>query len=395
MSSELQSLFFVLLVAAASPIVAKILPRLQIPAVVFMIMGGIVIGPQGLGKAVESDVDLFSTLGLSFLFLLAGYELDLGLMRQDPGKLGIRAWLISAVISVAVTALLYEVGFVQDFLAIAVALTTTALGTLLPIMRDAGILESRIGPFIFAAGAVGEFLPIVAMALLLTGSGPLSGVVALVGMAAATALVLWLIRVVKQRGWGDRLQLPEESTGQTSLRWTLVILAGLVLVANDFGLDVVLGAFLAGVVLRRWAPTQIDNLERKLEAVGYGVFIPIFFVTSGMKLDVDSIVANPLRLVVFFGLLFAVRGLPALVVYRGHLNSLERWQMVFLTATALPLLVALSEVGLESGLMLPENAAALVGAGALSVLVFPLVAVGLQSRVHHAPVAEGRGPVTR
>lgn len=207
-------MFFVLLVAAASPIVAKILPRLQIPAVVFMIMGGIVIGPQGLGKAVESDVDLLSTLGLSFLFLLAGYELDLGLMRQDPGKLGIRAWLISAVISVAVTALLYEVGFVQDFLAIAVALTTTALGTLLPIMRDAGILESRIGPFIFAAGAVGEFLPIVAMALLLTGSGPLSGVVALVGMAAATALVLWLIRVVKQRGWGTGCSCPRSPPGR-------------------------------------------------------------------------------------------------------------------------------------------------------------------------------------
>lgn len=381
MDSELQSLFFVLLVAAVAPIVTKLIPRLQIPAVVFMIVGGIIIGPQGFGRAVEADVDILSTLGLSFLFLLAGYELDLNLMRQPPGKLGVRAWLISAVISVAVTAVLYEVGFVQDYLAIAIALTTTALGTLLPIMRDAGIMNSRIGPFIFAAGAVGEFLPIVAMALLLSGSGPITGVVALVGMAAATFLVLWLIRYVQRRGWGSKLQLPEESTGQTSLRWTLVILAGLVLVANDFGLDVVLGAFLAGVVLRRWAPTQIDNLERKLEAVGYGVFIPIFFVTSGMKLDVDSIVQNPLRLVVFFVLLFLVRGLPALVVYRGHLDSLERWQMVFLTATALPLLVALSEVGLESGLMLPENAAALVGAGALSVLVFPLIAVALQGKV--------------
>lgn len=381
MDSELQSLFFVLLVAAVAPIVTKLIPRLQIPAVVFMIVGGIIIGPQGFGRAVEADVDILSTLGLSFLFLLAGYELDLNLMRQPPGKLGVRAWLISAVISVAVTAVLYEVGFVQDYLALAIALTTTALGTLLPIMRDAGIMNSRIGPFIFAAGAVGEFLPIVAMALLLSGSGPITGVVALVGMAAATFLVLWLIRYVQRRGWGSKLQLPEESTGQTSLRWTLVILAGLVLVANDFGLDVVLGAFLAGVVLRRWAPTQIDNLERKLEAVGYGVFIPIFFVTSGMKLDVDSIVQNPLRLVVFFVLLFLVRGLPALVVYRGHLDSLERWQMVFLTATALPLLVALSEVGLESGLMLPENAAALVGAGALSVLVFPLIAVALQGKV--------------
>jgi Kef-type K+ transport system membrane component KefB len=390
MDSELQSLFFVLLVAGVAPIVTRLLPRLQIPAVVFMLIGGILVGPQGLGIAVESDVDILATLGLSFLFLLAGYELDLKLMRQPPGRLGIRAWLITAVISLAVTALLYEVGFVRDFLAIAIALTTTALGTLLPIMRDAGIMQGRIGPFIFAAGAVGEFLPIVAMALLLSGSGPITGVIALVGMAVATFVILWLINLVKRRGWSEQLQLPEESTGQTSLRWTLVILAGLILVADDFGLDVVLGAFLAGVVLRRWAPTHVDTLERKLEAVGYGVFIPIFFVTSGMKLDIDSIVANPWRLIVFFALLLLVRGLPALFVYRRTLLPVERWQMVFLTATALPLLVALSEVGLQSGLMLPENAAALVGAGALSVLVFPVAAVVLQQRVRQEEPAAAR-----
>jgi Kef-type K+ transport system membrane component KefB len=204
-------------------------------------------------------------------------------------------------------------------------------------------------------------------------------------MAVATFVILRLITLVKRRGWGERLHLPEHSTGQTSLRWTLVILAGLVLVADDFGLDVVLGAFLAGVVLRRWAPSHVDLLERKLEAVGYGVFIPIFFITSGMNLDIDSIVQNPLRLLVFFALLLLVRGLPALFVYRNHLSLRERWQMVFLTATALPLLVALSEVGLQSGLMLPENAAALVGAGALSVLVFPLIAVALQKRVQETP----------
>jgi len=335
-------------------------------------------------------VDLLSTLGLSFLFLLAGYELDLNLMRQPPGKLGLRAWLISAVISLAVTALLWQAGIVSDFLAIAVALTTTALGTLLPIMRDNGIMAGPLGPFIFAAGAVGEFLPIVAMALLLSGSGPITGVLALVGMGVATFVVLMAIRQVQRRGWGEKLAMPEDATGQTSLRWTLVILTGLVLVADDFGLDVVLGAFLAGVVLRQWAPAQVETLERKLEAVGYGVFIPIFFVASGMKLDVDSIVANPLRLLMFFALLLLVRGLPALFVYRGHLDRVQRWQMVFLTATALPLLVALSEVGLESGLMLPENAAALVGAGALSVLMFPLAAVSLQQRVPSEIVAEER-----
>lgn len=374
----LKSLFWVVLVAALAPLVSRVLPG-RVPAVVFMLIGGILIGPEVFAHASPDDMSLLSTIGLAFLFLLAGYELEPTLMRQPPGKIAIRSWFVSAALSIGVTLVLYQAGIINDFVEIAIALTTTALGTLLPIMRDFGIMDGPLGPFIFAAGAAGEFLPIVAMALLLTSSGPIAGLFSLVGMAAATLVALLLIRWVKRKGWGDKLMLPEHSTGQTTLRWTLVLLAGLVLVADDFGLDVVLGAFLAGVVLRQWAPVSAESLERKLEAVGYGVFIPIFFVTSGMKLDIVSILENPERLLLFFVLLFVVRGLPQLFMYRGHLDRVQRWQMVFLTATALPLLVALADVGTESGLMLPENAAALVGAGALSVLVFPLVATRLKS----------------
>lgn len=356
-----------------------------------MIIGGVLIGPEVLANASPDDMSLLSTLGLSFLFLLAGYELEPTLMRQPPGKIAIRSWFVSAALSLAVTALLYQAGIINDFVEIAIALTTTALGTLLPILRDAGVMDGPLGPYVFAAGAVGEFFPIVAMALLLTSSGPIGGLFALFGMAAATLIALLIIRWVKRKGWGEKLRLPEDATGQTTLRWTLVLLAGLVLAADDFGLDVVLGAFLAGVVLRQWAPVSAESLERKLEAVGYGVFIPIFFVTSGMKLDIISILENPLRLLLFFVLLFAVRGLPQLFMYRGQLDRVQRWQMVFLTATALPLLVALADVGTESGLMLPENAAALVGAGALSVLVFPLVATTLKSKSTATSVESATG----
>ncbi|HYW87027.1 MAG TPA: cation:proton antiporter, partial [Chloroflexota bacterium] len=146
-------------------------------------------------------------------------------------------------------------------------------------------------------------------------------------------------------------------------------------------LDVVLGAFLAGVVLRRWAPPSDKRaLDDKLDAIGYGFFIPVFFVTSGMGLDVQSIVAAPARLPVFFILLLVVRGLPALLVYRQALPAAQRLQMVFITATALPLLVALSQIGLANGTMLPENAAALVGAGVLSVVAFPAAAVAIAAR---------------
>ncbi len=386
----LKSLFWVILVAALAPLAARLLPG-RLPGVVFMIIGGVLIGPEVLGNANPEDMSLLSTIGLSFLFLLAGYELEPKLMRQPPGKIAIRSWFVSAALSLAVTAVLYQGGIITDFVAIAIALTTTALGTLLPILRDAGVMDGPLGPYIFAAGAVGEFLPIVAMALLLTSAGPIAGLFALIGMGGATLVALLLIRWVKRKGWAGQLRLPEDATGQTTLRWTLVLLAALVLVAEDFGLDVVLGAFLAGVVLRQWSPVSAESLERKLEAVGYGVFIPIFFVTSGMKLDVISIMQNPGRLLLFFVLLFVVRGLPQLFMYRGQLDRVQRWQMVFMTATALPLLVALADVGTDSGLMLPQNAAALVGAGALSVLVFPLVATSLKSSSGEKSVERAAG----
>jgi Kef-type K+ transport system membrane component KefB len=172
----------------------------------------------------------------------------------------------------------------------------------------------------------------------------------------------------------------EHATSQTTLRLTVALLFALLVVAADFGLDVVLGAFLAGVVLRRWAPGDVHALESKLDAVGYGLFIPVFFVASGMGLDLASIADAPLRLVAFFVLLLAVRGLPAMFLYRRDLSLNQRAQMALLTATALPLLVALSEIGLRTGQMLSENAAALVGAGVLSVIVFPGAAVALNRR---------------
>ena len=171
-----------------------------------------------------------------------------------------------------------------------------------------------------------------------------------------------------------------DTTGQTPLRFSILLLLGLLVLAGEFGIDVVLGAFLAGAVLRRWAPVEVHSLEGKLDAVGYGFFIPVFFVSAGMNVDVNSIVDSPVRLLVFFGLLLAVRGLPVLFVFRKELALGQRTQLMLCTATSLPLIVALTEIGLANGTMLRANAAALVGAGVLSVLLFPLTAVLLEQR---------------
>jgi Kef-type K+ transport system membrane component KefB len=387
LQQSLIDLLIVSLVAALTPILAGLLSRLRVAQVVILIVGGILIGPEVFGWAEPGGIELISNVGLGFLFLLAGYELELGLFRERAGRLALTSWLVTAVIAIAVTGALAAVDFVRAFVPIAIGLTTTALGTLLPILRENQMLEGRFGSFIMAAGAVGEFLPIVAIAIFLSAQGAFLGLVSLVVIGGVALLFTFVPRLVRNKKIRGIVSEGEHATSQTTLRWTMVLLFALLVIASNFGLDVVLGAFLAGVVLRRWAPGDVHSLEAKLDAVGYGFFIPVFFVTSGMSLDLQSIIKSPGRLVVFFVLFLAVRGLPALLFYRRELPMRGRVQLMLLTATALPLLVALAHIGLESGTMLPENAAALVGAGVLSVMVFPAVAVGL-GRSDERPLVE-------
>lgn len=379
LSLALSSLFVVALVAALAPLVVGLLPRLRLPQVVVLILGGVVVGPEALGWANAASIELLANVGLGFLFLLAGFELDLTLFRQRAGRLAVIGWALSVVLALAVVGLLEALGLVQAFVPVALALTTTALGTLLPILRDNDMLGGAFGRCILAAGAVGEFLPVVAIAIFLGANGKFLGLISLCAVGVLALLLTWAPRLVPGRV-ARIVREGEHATAQTTLRWTLALLLLLLVVAEDFGLDVVFGAFLSGVVLRRWAPGDVHALEEKLDTVGYGIFIPVFFVASGMALDLRSIIEAPARLLLFFVLLLVVRGLPTLLLYRSELSLPQRVELMFLAATALPLLVALSAIGLETGVMLPENAAALVGAGVLSVLVFPAAAAAIHRR---------------
>lgn len=388
----LEDLVAVALVAALAPLVVAVLPGPRIPQVIIFLVGGVLIGPHVLGLAETSNIQLLANIGLGFLFLLAGYELDPLLLRQRPGELAIIGWLISAVIAVGVTAALASAGYIKDYVPVGLALTTTALGTLLPILRDNDMLAGRLGEHVFAAGAVGELFPIVIIAVFLTQRGhfiALASVVLVGVLALVLSAVPWLARnSTVQRV----IREGQDATGQTTLRWTAVLLFALLAVASRFGLDVVLGAMLAGIVLRVWTRRlSIDTtgLEHKFDAVGYGIFIPIFFISSGMTLDLKAISEDPLRLLLFFVLLLIVRGLPSLLVYRRTLPLRQRAEMTFITATTLPLLIALAEIGMQDGVMIPATAAALVGAGVLSVLVYPQIAVGLHRSVPLTPAGAG------
>jgi Kef-type K+ transport system membrane component KefB len=379
----LQALLAVAIVAALAPVIAAALPKLKVPQIVIMILSGILIGPAVLGIANTASLTLLSNVGLGFLFLLAGYELDTALLRERAGRLAIAGWCISAVIAVGAVGGLTAIGFVRDYLPIGLALTTTALGTLLPILKDNDMLSGQFGRYVLAAGAVGEVFPILAIALVLTRRREFVTTASIALICGAALLLAVAPRFLGQERLRALIRQGQRATAQTTLRWSFVVLLALLVLAARFGLDVVLGAVIAGVVLRswsRWMGVDITPLEQKLDAVGYGVFIPIFFVVSGMKLAIGTIIANPLRLVVFLALLLVVRGLPALFVYRKVLPARQRLEMTFITATTMPLLIALAEIGLSDGVMLKANAAALVGAGVLSVLIYPLIAVALARR---------------
>lgn len=373
----LVELFAVVAVAAVAPLVAAFIPHQRVPQVVLLIIGGILIGPQGLGLQPLTEVQLVANVGLGFVFLMAGFEIDPAVLFARAGKLALVAWATAAVLATVAVGALAAIGYVKAYVPVALALTTTSLGTVLPSLREQGMLDGRLGRYFLASGAVGELLPILAIAIFL---GVHSSLAALVSIAAIGLIALALAsaqRLLRGRRVADLVVQGADSTGQTTLRWSMLLLIGLLVLAGEFGLDVVLGALLAGVVLRRWAPGDARAFESKLDAVGYGFFIPVFFVVAGMGVDLPSIMEAPERLFVFLALLLLVRGVPVLVVYRHALAVRERTQLMLFTATTLPLIVALTQIGLNNGTMLPENAAALVGAGVLSVLVFPFVAVSM------------------
>ena len=377
--TELYSLLVIAAIAAATPLLVGLL-RLPVAEVVLMLGFGILFGPEVLGWIqLDEAIDLLAELGLAFLFFAAGLELEKHAIRGRSGKLALTGWLVSAALALAVTGVLEVMGIVDDFLGVAICLTSTALGTLLPVLRDKGLLKTPFGTYFMGAGAIGEFGPVLAISLLLTTKS--------FGLALLSVLLFGVIALAfaKIPQWfrTDRvlnvIERGQETSSQTAVRLTALLLVALLAVAEGFGLDVVLGAFIAGIIIKQLAPANEEGaLQKKVEGIAFGVFIPIFFIVSGARLDIDSIIANPSLLLIFFVLLLIVRGVPQFFIYRRAIpQAKERAGYSLYVATALPIIVAVTSVELGAGLMSTSVAAALVGAGALSVLVFPLIAQAL------------------
>jgi Kef-type K+ transport system membrane component KefB len=382
---DFQALVIIGAVAVLAPLVVDLPPRLRLPVVVAELGFGIVIGPDVLDLVEVDDlIDFLSQLGLAFLFFLAGLEIDLGRIRGRPLKLATGGWLLSIALAFGIAGLLHATGYIVSELYLGVALSTTALGVLMPILRDLGELETRFGTFSVAAGALGEFGPILAIALLLSGeSFGVSAILLVIFTLAALLAAVLTLRFQPPR-LVSALQRTMHSSAQLPVRLSILILLALVYLASREGLDLLLGAFAAGIIVGLVSKSEdAEPLRIKLEGIGFGFFIPIFFVVSGIEFDLDALLDDPsslLRVPLFLVLFLVVRGLPALLLYRRDLSRAERWPLALLSSTALPLVVAITTIAVEAGQMRPENAAALVGAGMLSVFIYPLVALTLRRR---------------
>jgi Kef-type K+ transport system membrane component KefB len=311
------------------------------------------------------------------LFFLAGYEINFAKLRGAPLNHGMAGWAISLVGGLAVGVALALEGFVLSSLLIGLALTTTAIGTLMPMLHDREMLDTRFGKFLVAAGAVGEFGPILAVTLLLSGSSPFLEAVLLVVFALLAVGVAAMASRRQPPKVVEMLQRHLSTSTQLPVRIIILLIIALVVVATQLGLDNLLGAFAAGMIARlALSPEQNKALTPRLEAIGFGFLIPVFFIVSGVNFDLDSLlssVSTVLRVPLFLGLMLLVRGAPALFIYKGVLSARERTSLMLLQSTALPLLVVITQIGIETERMKPSNAAALVGAGMVSVLVFPLL----------------------
>ncbi|MBP2582279.1 Kef-type K+ transport system membrane component KefB [Streptomyces sp. PvR006] len=398
MSHSGTTLILIMAIAVLAPLLAYgVGRRLPVPLVIFEILLGILIGPDVLDWArPDALIDGLSELGLAMLIFLAGYEIEFGKVRGDTLRRSVWAWLAALALGLA-TGVLLGGGYTKGVF-IGVALTSTALGTVLPVLRDSGDLHGRFGSVVMAFGAVGEFGPIIAMALLLSGRGAAESTVLLAVFAALTAgAVFWALR--PRPPWFSRIIAKTlHTSGQFAVRFVFLLLALMLGASQALGLDILLGAFAAGLVTRLLltgaAPESGPQILEKIEGVGFGFLVPVFFVVTGIEFDLASLLDGGrtlLLLPVFLLLFLAVRGGPIWFLAPRDLDRRDRGGLVLFGSTALPLVVAITTIGVDDQTMTAGEAAALVGAGMLSVLVFPLVALRSRSGAKGLPAERVSG----
>ncbi|PWC03983.1 cation:proton antiporter [Agromyces badenianii] len=372
-------------IAVAAPLLVRLIGKwVAIPLVVFEIVLGLALGPAVLGwVAPDAFMSLLADFGLAMLFFLAGNEIDFRAIRGRPLSRAAIGWIISLAAGVGIATVVAADLPAAAF--IGIALTSTALGTIMPVLRDSGDLGTPFGIAVIALGAVGEFGPLLAISIFLSGRTPLLAAGVLLAFAVVAGIAIWLAA----KGVGKRMHRVIAATlhtsGQFAVRLVIFVLLALVALSIVLDLDMLLGAFTAGVLYRlllSGAPERdIEVVETKLEAVGYGFLVPVFFINTGVTFDLESLFTDArttVLLPIFLVLLLLVRGLPSLLAAPEGSSRRDLAATALFGATGLPIIVAVTAIGVDNGDLPSGTAAALVGAGMLSVLLFPLIALTLR-----------------
>ncbi|MBF7016761.1 cation:proton antiporter [Staphylococcus durrellii] len=382
---NLYSLWWIILAAMLAPICALITRRF-IPDVIWLLIFGIIIGPFMLGfSEFTESIEIIRELGMGFLFLLAGFEVNTSDMRNKQGKQAFLTWIISFLFAIGIS-FLFTNGNINISIVIAIACTSTALGTLLPILKDSKIINSNLGKSTITHGAYGELLPIIAMSLLLSAFATWQASIILISFSIISIIVVALpIRFIRKTPLlGKAILSASNTTMQTTLRMTVFILITLMLLTAVLKLDIALGAFLAGillnVILKAFSPKQGEEIAHKIEIVGFSFLIPVFFITSGMNINLLKVLGNWQLVLILFAFIAITRG--AIVYLRerftntySNLNSKkEQLALSLYSATGLPIIVAVAGIAETSNLITPAISGVMITSGALTVLIFPLIA---------------------
>lgn len=383
------NLVAVCLIAFGGPLLLGLAPAIRIPAVVLEIVAGIAVGPSGLDLVrVDLPVEVLSILGLAFLLFLAGLEVDPKSLRVPLVREASIGFAITLVLAAAVGFGLSAAGLVDAPLLVAVILSATGLGVVVPVLKDAGQTGSTFGQLVVVASSIADFGAVILLTILFSREATTPGarVLLLAGLVVLGVLTGLAIaragRVMRLSAVLERLQ---DTTAQIRVRGTVLLLVAFVAVAERLGLEAILGAFLAGAVI---SVVDVDramtheHFRVKLQAIGFGFLVPVFFVTSGLRFDLEALYsdASTLLLVPLFALaLLVVRGVPALR-YRASFGTRRSIAAALFQATSLSFVVAASGIGVELGVLDPATSAALVSGGLVSVLAFPAAGLALLRR---------------
>jgi Kef-type K+ transport system membrane component KefB len=388
-------LLIVAVVAFAAPLVLALTPARRLPAIVLEIVAGIVLGPSVLGWVkIDLPISILSVLGLAFLLFLAGLEVELERLRGRLLMYVGLAFLLSFGLALLAGYGLYVAGQVLSPLLIAIILVATGLGVVIPVLKDAGESTSDFGQLVIAGAMFAEFGSIILLSLFFSreATGTATKLVLLAGFALlAAGFAFVVLRLERSTRIAAVLLRLQDTTAQIRVRGAFMLLVAFVALAAVLGLETILGAFVAGVILRlvdRDRMMTHPEFRQKLEAIGFGVFIPVFFVASGIQFDLAALFSSPatiLRVPIFLVALLLVRGVPALL-YHPLVGSRRSVVAGLLQATSLTFIVAATQIGLQLGLITKATGAALIGAGLLSVLIFPLLALTLLRRTKPAPL---------